>query len=629
MGKVFYYRRSIRFRLIVGFLLAQLFAVGIVGLLWYSSEKSSLLNYMDEEQIHWTHALRIHVDAEELNRLAEEGAQSPSYRKYSGLGALFARHSGQVRSWIFLGDSPQLLTVAFIYPETHSPGSAVDVPEGSFGEALSKALAGESAASGIYEDDAGTWKAGVSPLYDREGRVIGVVGVDTDAASIAARLARLRLQVVALTLVILALAGLVGVFIANGLAKYIVAATDFIRSIAAGDLTVDEMQVDTRDEIGQMGTGLNVMLRSWRGLLEGVQSSATAVAQAAEELDGAAAQSAQATGGAAQAVQHLASGASEQARDAAEVSEVMEQLQQTIQQIASGSQQMAGDVQEALGGFNEMVQAVETVAAGAAEVKNEAARSAETAQRGDELVRRSVIGVQDIKRMAEVSAQHIRDLHQLSDEIGKITEVISGIADQTNLLALNAAIEAARAGDHGRGFAVVAEEVRKLAERSDASAKEIAELIADIQGRTAEAVDSMEQVTAQALEQAQGAEEAGEMLQVVLTLARTTAEHVEEISEAAEQLRVHATQQLQVFETVAAVTEQSTAATEEMSAAATQVSEAVRKVAPIAQQNAHMAEELASTIEEISASAQEVSASANHLADVGEELLKHVARFKL
>ena len=435
MSKVFHYRRSIRLRLIVSFLLAQLFAVGIVGVLWYHSEKSSLMNYMDEEQIHWTHALRIHVDAEELKKLAEEGPQSPLYRKYSNLGAMFARNSGQTSSWVFLGDSTQQLTIAFIYPEMRSPGSTFEVPEGTFREALAKVLAGESAASGIYEDDMGIWKAGMSPLHDREGRVIGVVGVDTDAGAIAARLNRVRFQVVGLALATMVMAGLIAILIANTVAKDIVVATEFIRNIAAGDLTVEELRVHTRDELGQMGTGLNIMLRSLRSLLEGVQSSAQAVAQAAQELDGAAAQSAQATGGAAQAVQQLAGGASEQARDAAEISEVMEQLQQTIQQIASGSQQMAGDVQEALTGFNEMVQAVETVASGAAEVKNEAARSAETAQRGDELVRRSVIGVQDIKRLAEVSAQHIRDLDQLSDEIGKITEVISGIADQTNLLA--------------------------------------------------------------------------------------------------------------------------------------------------------------------------------------------------
>ena len=94
-----------------------------------------------------------------------------------------------------------------------------------------------------------------------------------------------------------------------------------------------------------------------------------------------------------------------------------------------------------------------------------------------------------ISETMENTARVITGLGKRSQEIGKILEVIEEIADQTNLLALNAAIEAARAGEAGRGFAVVADEVRKLAERSVEAAKEIGEVVRQVQQETTDAVE--------------------------------------------------------------------------------------------------------------------------------------------
>ncbi|MCL6560829.1 MAG: methyl-accepting chemotaxis protein, partial [Firmicutes bacterium] len=97
--------------------------------------------------------------------------------------------------------------------------------------------------------------------------------------------------------------------------------------------------------------------------------------------------------------------------------------------------------------------------------------------------------MEDITHSTQAVLEVIKQLNDKTGEINKIVELITHISDQTNLLALNAAIEAARAGDAGRGFAVVAEEVRKLAEQSNAAAKDILTLVQAIQAESSGAVD--------------------------------------------------------------------------------------------------------------------------------------------
>ncbi|HJW81149.1 MAG TPA: phosphate/phosphite/phosphonate ABC transporter substrate-binding protein [Acidiferrobacterales bacterium] len=126
-----------------------------------------------------------------------------------------------------------------------------------------------------------------------------------------------------------------------------------------------------------------------------------------------------------------------------------------------------------------------------------------------------VVSVGDISALFDRTAQVMGDLRLASDEIGNIVQVINGIAEQTNLLALNAAIEAARAGEHGRGFAVVADEVRKLAEITKKSTREITDTIARNQGLTTEVCASMESGRNLIHKSAAQAEATNESLQVV------------------------------------------------------------------------------------------------------------------
>src|SRR4029077_2841312 len=124
----------------------------------------------------------------------------------------------------------------------------------------------------------------------------------------------------------------------------------------------------------------------------------------------------------------------------------------------------------------------------------------------------------------------IEDLSAKSGRIGGIVDTISGIAEQTNLLALNAAIEAARAGEQGRGFAVVAEEVRKLAEGSQAAAGEIAELIGEMQTETLKVVGVVKESARRTEDGVTTVEHTRQAFEQIGTAVESMAERVGEIA---------------------------------------------------------------------------------------------------
>lgn len=188
-------------------------------------------------------------------------------------------------------------------------------------------------------------------------------------------------------------------------------------------------------------------------------------------------------------------------------------------------------------------------------------QAGEVARAGAEAVYASSKEISAIAGTVNNSATKVKELEELSGNIGKIVSTIRDIADQTNLLALNAAIEAARAGEHGRGFAVVADEVRNLAERTATSTVEISDMVAQIQKRTEEAVIEMQTSVQQVSEGVSKAERAGQ----------SVAEIEGETSKV-----VQATQDIQVI-------------LQEQALAAREVAETIEGIARLADENASQA----------------------------------------
>ena len=241
----------------------------------------------------------------------------------------------------------------------------------------------------------------------------------------------------------------------NSITKPIANALGAAEEIAEGNLT-RPIIVDGDDEAGRLLAAMAKMQEKLRDTLQRISGSATQLASAAEELNS------------------------------------------VTDESARGLTQQNNEIEQAATAVNEMTSAVEEVARNAVSTSEASKNATTSAGDGRDLVQETVSAIERMSADVQSTATLIGDLANESRDIGKVLDVIRGLADQTNLLALNAAIEAARAGEAGRGFAVVADEVRALAHRTQQSTSEIERMIGSIQSGTEHAVDSMRNSTERA-----------------------------------------------------------------------------------------------------------------------------------
>lgn len=303
--------------------------------------------------------------------------------------------------------------------------------------------------------------------------------------------ARTRITVVTLALVGLIMGIAIAWMIARSIAKTINSMVGLIEEIAANNLAVEDILIQSEDEAGKAGEALNAMKNGLRTMIHSIAATAEHVASASEEISSAATQQAQ--------------GAETQKDQTVQVATAMSEMSATVTSVSDSCNKASEAAQQA----------------------------AETARQGGLIVEGTLAKMRAIAESVGATAKKVEGLGKSSDQIGRIIGVIDEIADQTNLLALNAAIEAARAGEQGRGFAVVADEVRKLAERTTSATKEIAQMIATIQSETKMAVVAMESGTRQVEEGVAATAKAGASLHSIIRMSESVGEMISEIATAA------------------------------------------------------------------------------------------------
>lgn len=436
------------------------------------------------------------------------------------------------------------------------------------------------------------------------------------------------LSLVALLIVVL-ISYLVAMFVSGGITKFLAVLQRAAASLSNGDLTVQIPAVKIGDEIEDLADAFRQMLLSLRSLVSDVKSSAAEVASTSKELSANADESARATNQIAETIQQVATGAQEQSASAVRGSQAVDTLVHSIQQVAQGAEDQTARLRETSAVVKRMQTSIEESGSVLKALGEKGHEAAQSAAKGASSVRDVLTSMERIDHSSKDVAARIGELSAHSREIGRIVEIISGIADQTNLLALNAAIEAARAGEHGRGFAVVADEVRKLAEQSAREARAIAELIDKITQATDKAVAAMSAGSSDVQAGGMVAKEAEKALLEILESTRATANYIEQLTQAFDVLKESGQSVEKAVAEVASIAEETAASAVEMTRHSGEVKKAIDEIAAVSEESAAASEEVSASTEEMAATIQQMSGSSKALAELAHRLRELVEKFKI
>ncbi|MDR3600275.1 MAG: methyl-accepting chemotaxis protein [Desulfosporosinus sp.] len=386
----------------------------------------------------------------------------------------------------------------------------------------------------------------------------------TQAMETADKASKLTKRVGIVAAVLVAMLGiLIGLVAAFKITAPIKALQELMAEVSKGNLLVKAV-AGTRDEIGQLCESFNAMIVAQLEIVKAVKSSSSELAAASQEMAASSAEVSATTITISKKNQRVAQSMEDASNSSTETSQVLIELSALIQ-IAKDK-------------------------AGSASLKSESSINA--AKEGKATVTIVMQSMNTIYNKTREAEKIITLLNEYSQQIGMINETITGIANQTNLLALNAAIEAARAGESGRGFAVVAEEVRKLAEQSNAEAGNISQLIAKITENTDSAVVAMTHSLAEVEIGVEEVNKAEKSLENILLAVADTVSDIDGIAKVTDDEVASSDKIVQLIEVVAEDIEGTSREAQEVLAAIEETTATLETVASSSEQTSAMAQNL-------------------------------------
>jgi methyl-accepting chemotaxis protein len=374
-----------------------------------------------------------------------------------------------------------------------------------------------------------------------------------------------------IAVIIIAVSAL-GYFTSRSFTRPLLELSGVAHQIAAGDLSEINLKIKSKDELGVLAQDIRTMRTSLGKLIKKVQELATQISSDSDQL----------------------------VLTTDQTTESLSQVVTTITQLAEGNSAQTELLQKTNNAIINVTSLIEETTQNTIDGAEKAKKSLEVATNGQDVVALQGQKIVQNNEISEEVASSVKELVEMTAKIQNIIDAINSIAEQTNLLALNASIEAARAGEHGRGFAVVAEEIRKLAEQSGASTKEIETIVRSINGKVNVTVDKL----------------------------RDANSVVKELQDIGGQTKVSFEQILHSVTGVVNMTEHIAIALNQINQQIKEVGENSSNISGVVQEASAGMEEVSASSEEQLASMEIIAQNINSLSNIAQDLTNEVSKFK-